>query len=73
MCRICVHMCPIPQVNIFLFKLNNRNARKRYEICSKLTITTPEPRHWRRSDVFIVKFEHISQLFLVLLFLTLSK
>ena len=26
---------------------------------------TPERRHWRRSGVFIVNFEHISQLFLV--------
>ena len=28
---------------------------------SKLTIKTPERRHWRRSNVFIVNFEHISQ------------
>ena len=27
-------------VNIYLFKVNNRNFRKRCEICSKLTITT---------------------------------
>ena len=31
-------------VNIYLFKVNNRNIRERYEICSKLTIKTPEPR-----------------------------
>ena len=30
--------------NIYLFKVNNRNTRKRYEICSKLTIKTPERR-----------------------------
>ena len=30
--------------NIFLFKVNNRNTRKRCEICSKLTIKTPERR-----------------------------
>ena len=29
--------------NIYLFKVNNRNTRKRYEISSKLTIT-PERR-----------------------------
>ena len=29
-------------VNTFLFKVNNRNTRKRCEICSKLTINTPE-------------------------------
>ena len=28
--------------NIYLFKVNNRNTRKRCEICSKLTIKTPE-------------------------------
>ena len=57
---------------IYLFKDNNRNTRKRCEICSKLTIKTPERRQ-RRSDVFIVNFEHISELFPVLLFLTLNK
>ena len=39
----------------------NKNTRKRYEMCSKLTRKTPE-RHWRRSGVFIVNFEHISHL-----------
>ena len=50
--------------NIYLFKVNNGNTRKKCEICSKLTIKTPEQ---RRSGVFIVNFEHISQLFLVFL------
>ena len=31
---------------IYLFKVNNRNTRKRYEICSKLTIKIPERRQW---------------------------
>ena len=30
--------------NIYLLKVNNRNTRKRCEICSKLTIKTPEQR-----------------------------
>ena len=30
------------------------------EICSKLTIKTPERRQRRRSGVFIVNFEYIS-------------
>ena len=34
---------------------------------------TPELRKWRRSDVFIVKFEHISHLALVFLLLTLNR
>ena len=51
--------------NIYLFKVNNRNSRKRCEICSKLTIKTP--------GVFIVNFKHISHLFLLFLLLTLNK
>ena len=31
--------------NIYLFKVNKRNSRKRCEICSKLTIKTPGRRH----------------------------
>ena len=27
--------------NVNLFKVNNRDIRKRYEICSKITITLP--------------------------------
>ena len=30
---------------IYLLKVNNRNTRTRREICSKLTINTPERRH----------------------------
>ena len=58
---------------IYLFKVNSENTRKRCEIFSKLTIKTLERRHWRRSGVFIVNFEHVSLLFLLLLLLTLSK
>ena len=31
-----------------MFKVNNRNTRTRFEICSKLTIKTPERRQWRQ-------------------------
>ena len=48
--------------NIYLFKVENRNTRKRCEICSKL-IKTPERRQWRCSSIFIVKFEQISHPF----------
>ena len=58
---------------IYLLKVNNRNTRTRHEICSKLTIKTPERRQWRPSGVFIVTFEHISQLVLEFLLLTLSR
>ena len=39
---------------------------------SKSTTKTPKRRHWRRSGVFIVKFEHISHLLLVFLLLILN-
>ena len=55
-------IAPYP-ANIYLFKVINRNARKRCEICSKLTIKTPERRQWRRSSIFI-NFEHITHLLL---------
>ena len=42
------------------------------KICSKLTIKTPERRHWPRSGVFIVNFEHTSHFALVFLLLTLN-
>ena len=31
--------------NIYLFKVINRNIKKSCEICSKITIKTPERRH----------------------------
>ena len=46
------------QANIYLLEVNNKNTKKRCEMCSKLTIKTPN------SGVFIVNSEHISHLFL---------
>ena len=60
---------------IYLLKVNKRNTRTRWEICSELTIKTQERRQWRHSGVFIVNFEHIShliQVFVNLLLLTLN-
>ena len=48
--------------SIYLLKGSNRNARLRCEICSKLTIKIPERHQWRRFEIFIVNFEHISYL-----------
>ena len=45
--------CP---ADIYLFKVNKRNSRKRCEICLKLTKKTPE---WRQKRVFFVCFEHV--------------
>ena len=47
-------------VGIYLPKVNDRNTRTRCEICSELTIKTPKRRHWCRSGVFIVNFEHFT-------------
>ena len=59
--------------NIYFFKVCNRNTRNRCELRSNLTMKTPEKRYWRRSGVFNVNFEHISQFFLVFLLLILNK
>ena len=57
------------QVNIYSFKVNNRNTRKMCEICSKLIIETPERRYWCSPGVFIVNFQYTEHLFLVVLLL----
>ena len=53
-----------------MFKVNNRCTRTRSEICSKLTLKTPEG---RLLVDFIVNFENISHLAVVFLLLTLTK
>ena len=54
-------------------KLTIKTLEQGVKYVSKLTTKTPEERQWRRSGVFIVNFEHISQhLFLVFLLLTLN-
>ena len=45
-------LSPIP-ANIYLFKVNNRNPRKRCEICSQLKRKTPERRR-RCSGVLLL-------------------
>ena len=52
----------------YLLKVNNINIGTSCEICSKVTIKTPEWYH----GVSIVNFEHISQLALVFLLLILN-
>ena len=61
------------QAGSYMFKITNRNTRKRCQICSRLTIKTSDRRQWRRSGVFVVNFEHISHLVLEFLLLTLSR
>ena len=57
----------------YMFKVNNRNTKTRCKICSKLTIKTPGGHPWCSSGVFIVDFEHVSHLVLVLLLITLNR
>ena len=45
--------------NIYMFKFNNRNTKKRSKLCSKLTIIIPERHHWRHSGVFIIAKLHV--------------
>ena len=47
---------------IYLFKSDNRNTRKMREICSKLTVKTPEQ---LGSGAIIVNFENIPHVFLI--------
>ena len=61
------------QAGNYMFKVSNRNTKPRCEVCSELTIKTPERRQWLRSGVFIINFEHISHLALVFPLLTLSR
>ena len=42
-------------VNIYLFKVNNRNTRKKCKIRSKLTIKTPERREYLCESLFLSK------------------
>ena len=60
------HQTKSTTAGIYLLKVSNRNTRTRCEIFLKVTIKTPERRHWRRFGVFIVDFEHISHLVFLL-------
>ena len=60
----------------FLVQRQQRRIITMCEICSKLTIKTPERRKWRRwscPGVSVINFEQISHIALVFLLLTLNK
>ena len=61
------------QAGIYLFKVNNGNTLAMNKIWSKLTIESLEQRQWRHSCVFIVNFEQIQYIALVVPLLTLNK
>ena len=62
-------MCIRISANIYLFKINDRKSRKSCEICSKLTIKTPERRQGRRFGVFLLTLNIFHTVFLVFLLL----
>ena len=64
---------PVVPTDVYLFKVIKGNPRTMCEICSELTINTPELRHWCCSGIFIVHFEQILLIALVFPFLTLNK
>ena len=47
---------PMNPANNYMFKVNNKNTRSRCEICSKLTIKTPERRHENDVNGFVLVF-----------------
>ena len=62
-------MCIRISANIYLFKINDRKSRKSCEICSKLTIKTPERRQGRRFGVLLLTLNIFHTVFLVFLLL----
>ena len=61
------------QANIYKFKVNNKNIWKHVRHMLEINKKTENLRHWLGSNVFIVNFEHILQVFLVCLLLTLNR
>ena len=49
------------RANKYTLKVRNGNTRRRWEICSQLTIKTPELRHRPHSNVFIVIFTYLTR------------
>ena len=51
------HQTQMKTINIpannYMFKVNNRNTRMRFEICSKLTIKTPERRQAKNFSKYL--------------------
>ena len=58
--------------NIYLYKANNRNTRKSFEVCSKLTIKT-EQRSRHPSSVFIINTDTFYSFYWCFYLLTLIR
>ena len=51
------------QAGNYMLKINNRNTRARCEICSKITIKTPELCQWRHSGCIDFSFKNMLHMF----------
>ena len=71
-CRLLKTFAKSTAIN-YLFKVNDKSTRTRFELCSKLTTQTLGRRHCSRSDVFIFNFEHVSCFALMFPLLILNK
>ena len=60
-------------VSIYLFKVNNRNTRKKLEICLRLTTKTVVGSQQHRLGFFVTNFEHVLYFALLFSLLILSK
>ena len=60
-------------VGIYLSKVSSGNTATIFEICSKVTIKTPEWQYWHRSSEIIIDFNEILDIVLVFPPLTLNR
>ena len=67
-----IKICDLNPTGIYLLKMNIKSTSTMYEICSKLTIKTPEWRQWH-STVFIITVEQVSLIILLFLFFIFKK
>ena len=62
----------IPAIIHYLFKVNNKNTKRRCKNMFKFNNKDTQRRQWNRSDISNAKFDDISRLLLVFLLLALS-
>ena len=63
--KVAFHRGP---AGMYLFEVNNKNSRTIYKIGSNLIRKTSERRHWLRSRIFIVNFEQILHIVLLIFY-----
>ena len=68
-----LHQCSFSAMSLFLYQIMFPADNYMFKVNNRNTTTRCERRHWRRSGIFIVNFQHISHLVLVFPLLTLSR